>query len=167
MLPGAGVATSPAPVIMNVLTPGAPAGLGVREAVLVEGLAPLMGASDAAGGALLVRLLTTPPGPAPVATGLPTPASRTLPDRDDTVFSPRAAALYHVTDTVTAWGSFGTGFRAPPLNELYRQFRVGAVLTLANEALGPERLTGVEGGVSVAATRPPATSAQAMTSRLS
>jgi outer membrane receptor protein involved in Fe transport len=85
-----------------------------------------------------------------VATGLPTPASRTLPDRDDTVFSPRAALLYHVTDRVTAWGSIGAGFRAPTLNELYRQFRVGAILTLANDQLGPERLKGGELGVNVA-----------------
>jgi outer membrane cobalamin receptor len=38
-------------------------------------------------------------------------------------------------------------FRAPTLNELYRNFRVGNVLTLANPALVPERLTGVEAGV--------------------
>jgi outer membrane receptor protein involved in Fe transport len=85
-----------------------------------------------------------------VATGLPTPTSRLLPDRDDTVFSPRGAVLYHVTDKVTAWGSIGSGFRAPTLNELYRQFRVGAVLTLANDQLGPERLKGGELGVNLA-----------------
>ncbi len=38
-------------------------------------------------------------------------------------------------------------FRAPTLNELYRQFRVGNVLTLANPALVPESLIGVETGV--------------------
>jgi outer membrane cobalamin receptor len=37
-------------------------------------------------------------------------------------------------------------FRAPTLNELYRQFRVGNVLTLANPKLIPEGLTGVEAG---------------------
>lgn len=37
-------------------------------------------------------------------------------------------------------------FRAPTLNELYRQFRVGNVLTLANPKLIPEGLTGVESG---------------------
>jgi outer membrane cobalamin receptor len=37
-------------------------------------------------------------------------------------------------------------FRAPTLNELYRQFRVGNVLTLANAALVPEGLTGIEAG---------------------
>ncbi|HEY3940734.1 MAG TPA: TonB-dependent receptor [Bryobacteraceae bacterium] len=38
-------------------------------------------------------------------------------------------------------------FRAPTLNELYRPFRVGNVLTTANAALVPESLTGVEAGV--------------------
>jgi outer membrane cobalamin receptor len=38
-------------------------------------------------------------------------------------------------------------FRAPTLNELYRNFRVGNVLTLANPALVPEGLVGVEAGV--------------------
>ena len=85
-----------------------------------------------------------------VATGLPTAASRTLPDKEDTVFSPRAAVLYHVNDRVTAWSSLGWGFRAPTLNELYRQFRVGALLTLANDQLGPERLIGGEVGVNLA-----------------
>jgi outer membrane receptor protein involved in Fe transport len=88
-----------------------------------------------------------------VATGLPTDASRTLPDRDDTVFSPRAGVLFHVNDRVTAWSSLGWGFRAPTLNELYRQFRVGALLTLANDQLGPERLVGGEVGINVAPLR--------------
>ncbi len=38
-------------------------------------------------------------------------------------------------------------FRAPTLNELYRNFRVGNALTLANPALIPEGLAGVEAGV--------------------
>jgi outer membrane receptor protein involved in Fe transport len=41
------------------------------------------------------------------------------------------------------------GFRAPTLNELYRQFRVGQTLTLANNALGPERLVGGEAGLTI------------------
>jgi outer membrane cobalamin receptor len=40
------------------------------------------------------------------------------------------------------------GYRAPTLNELYRNFRVGNVLTLANPALTGEYLTGGETGVS-------------------
>jgi outer membrane receptor protein involved in Fe transport len=76
-----------------------------------------------------------------------------LPDKDDTVGSPRIAALYHVTDQVRVWGDFSMGFRAPTLNELYRSFSVGAVRTNANSLLGPERLKGGELGVSVAPVR--------------
>ncbi|HEX4180050.1 MAG TPA: TonB-dependent receptor [Caulobacteraceae bacterium] len=39
------------------------------------------------------------------------------------------------------------GFRQPTLNELYRPFRVGNNNTLANPALDPERLYGVETGL--------------------
>jgi iron complex outermembrane receptor protein len=100
-----------------------------------------------------------------VATGLPTVNNRPscevsggvppscLAERDDTVLSPRVAALYHLTDRVSVWGDYGLGFRAPTLNELYRQFSVGAVLTRANDQLGPERLKGGELGVNVAPVR--------------
>lgn len=88
------------------------------------------------------------------ATGLPTtnhdPA---LPSRNDTVLSPRVAAIYRVADRVSVWGNIGAGFRAPTLNELYRQFRVGTVLTLANNQLGPERLRGGEVGVQITPLR--------------
>jgi iron complex outermembrane receptor protein len=86
-------------------------------------------------------------------TGLPTVNNRLLPDRDDTVFSPRIAASYRLSGWASAWGGLNWGFRAPTLNELYRQFRVGAVLTLANENLGPERLRGGELGLKLAPTR--------------
>ena len=76
-----------------------------------------------------------------------------LPDRGDTVISPRAAARYQMTEKVSVWGDIGAGFRAPTLNELYRQFRVGAVLTTANAQLGPERLLGGEAGISLAPAR--------------
>jgi outer membrane receptor protein involved in Fe transport len=83
--------------------------------------------------------------------GTPAPGHRpTIPDTTDTVASPRVGALYHLTDRATVWGDVGWGFRAPTLNELYRQFRVGAVLTLANDELGPERLVGGEVGLRLA-----------------
>jgi outer membrane receptor protein involved in Fe transport len=88
-----------------------------------------------------------------VPSGVPTANDRLLPDRSDTVASPRIAAVYHVSDRVNVWGNLATGFRAPTLNELYRQFRVGTVLTLANDQLGPERLIGGEAGVNVLPTR--------------
>ena len=86
-----------------------------------------------------------------LATGLPTAAHRdTLPDKSDTAVSPRVAVLYRAHDKVSLWGSVSRGFRAPTLKELYSPFRVGAVLTMSNEALGPESLTGGELGVSAA-----------------
>lgn len=42
------------------------------------------------------------------------------------------------------------GWRMPTLNELFRPFRAGTDATAANPALNPERLTGVEGGLSFA-----------------
>jgi outer membrane receptor protein involved in Fe transport len=40
-----------------------------------------------------------------------------------------------------------SGFRTPSLNELYRPFRLGNNVTLANAALSPERLYGAEFGL--------------------
>lgn len=85
-----------------------------------------------------------------LATGLPTASDKDFPDKSDTATSPRIAALYRVSDRVSVWGAFSKGFRAPTLKELYSPFRVGARLTLNNENLGPERLTGGEAGISVA-----------------
>jgi outer membrane receptor protein involved in Fe transport len=89
-----------------------------------------------------------------VATGVPTGNNRpSIADRSDDVVSPRAAALYHVTDRVSVWGAANSGFRAPTLTELYRQFSVGAVTTFPNSDLGPERLVGGEAGVNIAPAR--------------
>src|SRR5207245_6351391 len=66
---------------------------------------------------------------------------------------PRAAVRCELAARISAWGDIGAGFRAPTLNELYRQFRVGTVLTLANDQLGPERLVGGEAGISLAPVR--------------
>jgi outer membrane receptor protein involved in Fe transport len=86
-----------------------------------------------------------------VATGLPTLNNRpSIADKNDTVVSPHLGALYHATDRVTVWGAFNSGFRAPTLTELYRQFSVGAVTTRPNDQLGPERLIGGEAGVNIA-----------------
>ena len=76
-----------------------------------------------------------------------------LADKEDTVGNPRVGALYHLSDAVSVWGSLSWGFRAPTLNELYRQFAIGTTTTLANDQLGPERLTAGEGGVTVSPTR--------------
>ncbi len=63
-----------------------------------------------------------------------------------TFISPNAGA----TTSWRQWRFRASGYRSdrtPTLNELYRNFRVGNVLTLANPALAPERLVGVETGV--------------------
>ncbi|HEY0431815.1 MAG TPA: TonB-dependent receptor [Pyrinomonadaceae bacterium] len=70
-------------------------------------------------------------------------------DRAEDAFSPRLSVLYKVTPLVSLTGSINRAFRAPTLNEMYRSFRVGNVLTLANENLRAERLTGGEAGLSV------------------
>jgi outer membrane receptor protein involved in Fe transport len=69
-----------------------------------------------------------------------------FPDRAETAFSPQGSLLYRLTDRLSLNASVYRAFRAPTLNELYRGFRVGDVLTLANESLRAERLTGGEAG---------------------
>lgn len=71
-----------------------------------------------------------------------------FPDRDEQSFSPRIAAIYQVNDNFSLYGSFAKSFRAPTLNELYRAFRVGNVLTLANENLRAERADTFEAGLN-------------------
>lgn len=72
---------------------------------------------------------------------------RLLASHSETAISPRGGLVYDLASawqlTATAYG----GFRAPTLNELYRAFRLGNVLTLANESLTAEHLQGGEGGV--------------------
>jgi len=72
-----------------------------------------------------------------------------FPDRSETAFSPQLSVLYKLTANVSLAASVTRAFRAPSLNELYRSFRVGEVLTLANEQLRAERLTGGEAGLRV------------------
>jgi outer membrane receptor protein involved in Fe transport len=66
--------------------------------------------------------------------------------RDESAFSPRASLLFQATDRWAWTASAYRAFRAPTLNELYRAFRVGDVLTQANPELEAERLTGGETG---------------------
>lgn len=71
-----------------------------------------------------------------------------FPDRDQSAFSPRIAALYQINESFSLYGSFSNSFRAPTLNELYRGFRVGSVVTLPNENLRAERASTFESGVN-------------------
>jgi outer membrane receptor protein involved in Fe transport len=72
----------------------------------------------------------------------------TFADRTETAFSPRVSLLKSLSHGTALNASVYRAFRAPTLNELYRNFRVGNVLTLANPALTGEHLTGGEAGVS-------------------
>ncbi len=58
----------------------------------------------------------------------------------------RGAARWILADGLALRASAYTGFRAPSLNELYRNFTVFPVTTLANPALAPERLRGIDIG---------------------
>ena len=80
-----------------------------------------------------------PPGPVTAVS---------FPARSEQAFSPRLGVVRRVTDHLILRASGYRAFRAPTLNELYRSFRVGNLVTLANHALSAERLTGVEAGAS-------------------
>ena len=78
------------------------------------------------------------------------PTVREFEDKTETAFSPRLSLLHKLTENLSLTASGYRAFRAPTLNELYRSFRVGNVITLANDALEAERLTGGEAGVTLA-----------------
>jgi len=75
------------------------------------------------------------------------PAFHAFGDIERLIASPRLAALVHATPTTAVRLSAYQGFRVPTLNELYRVFRVRNDVTVANEHLRPERVTGGELGV--------------------
>jgi outer membrane receptor protein involved in Fe transport len=68
--------------------------------------------------------------------------------RSEQAFSPRLSTLFRVKDNLAFRASMYRAFRAPTLNELYRSFRQGNTLTLANSGLTAEQLTGAEAGAS-------------------
>jgi outer membrane receptor protein involved in Fe transport len=77
-----------------------------------------------------------------------TPSDLAFPNRTESAFSPRVSLLKNLSHGTALNASVYKGFRAPTLNELYRNFRVGNVLTLANPTLTGEHMTGGEAGVS-------------------
>lgn len=70
-------------------------------------------------------------------------------DRHDNAFSPRVAMIFTANRYIGIFGAYSRSFRAPTLNELYRGFRVGNVVTLANENLDAEIADTFEGGVGI------------------
>ena len=74
------------------------------------------------------------------------PEDRSLPSKDVSYVSPRAAmSVRSGRFQFQASGYYAN--RTPTLNELHRRFAVGNQTTLANPELDPETLAGVEGGV--------------------
>src|SRR5204862_2827059 len=73
--------------------------------------------------------------------GTPTTA---LADHQENTLSPRLSLRYPIASWLSFTSAAYRSFRAPTLNELYRPFRLGNVLTLANDALRAARLVGVE-----------------------
>ena len=63
-------------------------------------------------------------------------------------FSPRLWAVYAASDRLSVRVSLQSGHRGPTINELYRPFRVGSVVTAANPDLRPEAARGLEFGAS-------------------
>jgi outer membrane receptor protein involved in Fe transport len=89
-----------------------------------------------------VRIPISPPG---ITTGT------AFPDRSDIAFNPRLSVLRSLNSNVSVTASAYRSLRAPTLNELYRSFRLGSVITNSNASLRAERLTGAEAGMNVTA----------------
>ena len=89
---------------------------------------------------------------ATLATGAPLTDQR-FAERSGTEWTGRAGVAWSPVGGVTMRAAGYRGWRLPTLNELYRPFRVGADAVAANAALAPERLSGVDGGVTVTPVR--------------
>jgi outer membrane receptor protein involved in Fe transport len=76
------------------------------------------------------------------------PSETRFDDRDANALSPRGSLLFRASPRLRLFAAGYGAFRGPTLNELYRSFRVGDTLTLANPALLEERLAGGEAGVT-------------------
>ncbi|MDH3530527.1 MAG: TonB-dependent receptor, partial [Acidobacteriota bacterium] len=80
-----------------------------------------------------------------VATGIN--LTETFEDRFADAVSPHGAVLVRINPDYSIYASAGRSFRAPTLNELYRGFRVGNVITGPNALLLAEKAMCIEGGV--------------------
>jgi outer membrane receptor protein involved in Fe transport len=77
------------------------------------------------------------------------PSLNDFTDRTETAFSPRVSLVKRFDKGISVSASAYRAFRAPTLNELYRNFRVGNVVTNANAALRAEKLTGGDVGIGL------------------
>lgn len=61
----------------------------------------------------------------------------------------RIGARYTATDWISFRAAYGEAFRAPTLHELYGVSNIGTSRYFGNDALKPERLKSIEGGVDI------------------
>jgi iron complex outermembrane receptor protein len=101
-------------------------------------------------GALRLDLWRTEDGRADVVFADDRVDARSFPARTRAVVSPRLAVRLTPRPGATLRASAYRAFRAPTLNELYRPFQVGTVLTASNPDLGAEVLSGAEAGPELA-----------------
>lgn len=71
-----------------------------------------------------------------------------FPDRSASAFSPQGSILFQATEKLSFHALASKSFRAPTLNELYRGFRVGNVVTNPNENLEAEKALNFETGAA-------------------
>lgn len=77
-------------------------------------------------------------------------ATNALGRRDAAALSPRVALRYDASPATALRAAYGTGLRAPFLNELVRSFRIGTTQFRGNTALVPERSRSAQLGFDVA-----------------
>lgn len=127
--------------------------LETRYSLAGTPLTPTETGGTEAAGALFGRVSLALSARLSLDAGLRTDVWRTTPTDDAsgvhrlTSVSPRVSVSWRARDGLAAHAAFYQASRTPTLNELYRGFRVGNIVTNANPRLEPERLTGVEGGV--------------------
>ena len=71
-----------------------------------------------------------------------------FPERSEDAFSPQISFLYQATNEFSFHTVYSKSFRAPTLNELYRGFRVGDIVTNPNQNLRAEKADNFEAGAS-------------------
>ncbi len=73
-------------------------------------------------------------------------ATEVFENRTEDALSPSISMLYSIGGSFSVYALAGRSFRSPTLNELYRGFRVGSVITNPNALLRAETAWNTEGG---------------------
>jgi outer membrane receptor protein involved in Fe transport len=81
------------------------------------------------------------------------PTDAALQEKSVDFLSPRGSLSWKLSSVASLRAAAYRSYRTPTLNELFREFRAGNVVTRPNPLLEPERLTGVEGGVLLSWSR--------------